>query len=120
MKIGTRINSALRTLRLLALMEHSPKYGDQLASIAPDLFFSTRTKRRKTDSSDVKPAHIYMTLHRLVNAKLIQRRPTYRAPASMEVARPGRVAWYELTALGRKTLRESRDVFNTHIGASRC
>jgi DNA-binding PadR family transcriptional regulator len=113
----SRIDYALRTLRLLALLEHAPKYGRQIAKVAPDVFFSDGRVALKKQGG-VPTQHIYMTLIRLQAAGLIQRVDDYKPPASLEIPARSRrmIVWYGLTTLGRRTLREAREALKVYIG----
>lgn len=114
----SQISYALRALRLLAILEHAPKYGRQLARIAPDLFFSDPHVLVGEKPDRVRSQHIYMTLSRLMKAGLIQRRENYTPPATVEIPSRFRrgIVWYELSPNGRKTLRESRTALKVYIG----
>jgi DNA-binding PadR family transcriptional regulator len=114
-----RIRQALRTLRLLTLLEHAPKYGRQIAKIAPDLFFADgRVDLGKPKS--VPTQYIYLTFMRLQAAGLIERVENYKPPASIEIPARSRrlVVWYGLTPAGRRVLREARDSLKIYIGDS--
>lgn len=98
----------LKTLKLLTLVEHAPKYGQQMCRLAPDIF----TGKQRSLTGVVHDTRVYIMLNRVVGLGYLKRLANYVPPASMEIPKDiaGRVVWYAITAQGRAALREARAV----------
>jgi hypothetical protein len=108
----------VKTLRLLALLEHSPKYAQQIARLAPDVFDS-KQRAGKTVGLPYNDGKIYQYMARVVGQGLVKRLPNYIPPATVEVPKRSldRIVWYGITSTGRKALREAREAIS---GATAC
>lgn len=97
----------IKTLKLLTLLEHAPKYAQQLCRLAPEIF----SGRQRSLGGLVHDGRVYAVMHRIAGQGYIRRMSDYAPPPTADVpeAIAGRVTWYCITPQGRKALREARE-----------
>jgi DNA-binding PadR family transcriptional regulator len=109
-----------KTLRLLALLEHAPKYGQQLCRLAPELF--SGKQRAVTMIGKTHDGRVYSVMGRIEKQGFIKRMSGYVPPKTADVPDRSRnvVVWYGITSQGLSALQEIREALQINVGEPPC
>ena len=95
-----------RVIKILALLEEGPRYAALLAQEAPACF---RTAKEQAANMPPNNAMVYQMMHRLRKRKLVRVRRNYQPRGDLAERTSAVAVWYELTDLGRDSLRDARN-----------
>lgn len=107
----------VKTVCLLALFEHGPKYGAELARVAPDVFLmGKKTRIKKGEIPQL--TKVYVAITRAVSAGYLEHAKDYTGTVTHRPKKMmKRISWYRLTTYGRETLRKARAAVNRGIAS---